>query len=169
MGIDANQVGTVDNTARVQIGVRTMYAMMGAGTYGCSGVAPSVVSHLRKVFALPRMLYGLEVYSLNSKDVQQLEQLHRSFMKRSKCIPINTTTSAAYSLLGIRPIQQELDLMKLTLLGNVLFSNKHTHTYTHTHTHTHTHTKKTKKNKQKKQTNKQTKKKKKKKNTWIRD
>ena len=99
-------------------------------------------SRLRKVFVLPRMLYGLEVYSLNSKDVQQLEQLHRSFMKRSKCIPISTTTSAAYSLLGIRPIQQELDLMKLTLLGNVLFSNKHTHTYTRTHIHTHTHTKK---------------------------
>ena len=97
-----------------------MYAMMGAGVYGCSGVAPTVIAHLCRVFALPRMLYGLETYCLRSKDVQQLEQLQRSVMKRIQCLPINTATSAAYGLLGIRPIQQELDLRKLTLLGNIL-------------------------------------------------
>ena len=59
-------------------------------------------------------------YCLRSKDVQQLEQLQRSVMKRIQCLPINTATSAAYGLLGIRPIQQELDLRKLTLLGNIL-------------------------------------------------
>ena len=82
LGDDTNQAGTIDITARVQIGRRTMYTMMGAGAYGCSGVAPSVISHFWKVFALLRMLYGLEIYSLNSKDVQLLEQLQRSIMKR---------------------------------------------------------------------------------------
>ena len=66
------------------------------------------------------MLYGLETYCLRSKDVQQLEQLQRSVMKRIQCLPINTATSAAYGLLGIRPVQQELNLRKLTLLGNIL-------------------------------------------------
>ena len=64
------------------------------------------------------MLYGLETYSLRSKDVQHLEQLQRPVMKRIQCPPINTATSAAYGLLGIKPIRQELDLKKLTLLGN---------------------------------------------------
>ena len=55
-----------------------------------------------KVIALPRMSYGQEIYNLGSKDVQQHEQLQRSFMKRIQCILVNTTTSAAH---GIRPIQ----------------------------------------------------------------
>ena len=97
-----------------------MYAMMGAGAYGCSGVAPTVKAHLWMVFVLPRMLYGFETYCLRSKDVQQIEQLQRSVMKRIQCLPINTATSSAYGLLGIRPVQQELDLRKLTLLGNIL-------------------------------------------------
>ena len=104
------------------MGRRTMYAMMGAGAYGSSGVAPMVIAHLWKVFALPRMLYGLETYCLRAKDVQQLEQLQRSIMKRIQCLPVGTATSAAYGLLGIRPIQQELDIRKLTLLGNVLLN-----------------------------------------------
>ena len=120
LGVDRNQAGTIDISARVQMGRRTMYAMMGAGAYGCSGVAPTVIAHLWRVFALRRMLDGLETYCLRSKDVQQLEQLQRSVMKRIQCLPINTATSAAYGLLGIRPIQQELDLRKLTLLGNIL-------------------------------------------------
>ena len=64
------------------MGQRTMYTMMGAGAYGSSGVAPVVIAHLWKVFALPRMLYGLETYCLRTKYVQQLEQLQRSIMKR---------------------------------------------------------------------------------------
>ena len=121
LGVDRNHAGTVDISARVQMGRRTMYAMMGAGAYGCSGVAPTVIAHLWRVFALSRMLYGLETYCLRSKDVQQLEQLQRSVMKHIQCLPINTATSAAYGLLGIRPVQQELDLRKLTPLGNILF------------------------------------------------
>ena len=128
LGVDKNCVGTADIKTRVQMGRRTMYAMMGAGAYGCSGVAPSVISNLSKIFALPSILYGLEVFCLSNKDVLQLEQLQRDFMKRIQCLPINTPTSAAYGLLGIKPVQQELDLRKLTLLGSVLH-NKNTLEY----------------------------------------
>ena len=34
--------------------------------------------------------------------------------------PYNTALTAVYGLLGLRPIEQELDLRKLTLLGNIL-------------------------------------------------
>ena len=80
-----------------------------------------VTSHLWRVFTLPRMLYGLEVYSLSLKDVMQLEQLQGSFMKRIQSLPINAAIAAVYGLLGIRPIQQEFDLRKLTLMGSVLY------------------------------------------------
>ena len=62
LGVDRNCVGTAAIKTRLQMGRRTMYAMMGASAYGCSGVAPSVISNLWRVFALPSMLYGLEVF-----------------------------------------------------------------------------------------------------------
>ena len=59
LGIDRNVDGSVDIAAKVQTGRRTMYALMGAGAYGCSGVAPPLVAHLWRIYALPRMTYGL--------------------------------------------------------------------------------------------------------------
>ena len=89
---------------------------------------PSVITHVWRVFVLPRMLYGLEVFCLSNKNVLHLEQMQRAFMKRIQCLPVNTASSTAYCLLGIRPIQQELDFRKLTLLGSVLH-NKNTLEY----------------------------------------
>ena len=123
LGIDRNAKGQVDIAARVQTGRRTMYAMMGAGAFGSSGVAPPLVAHLWKIYALPRMIYGLEVFSLSTDDIMQLEQLQRKVIRQIQSFPINTALTAVYGLLGIRPIEQELDIRKLVLLGNV-FLNK---------------------------------------------
>ena len=46
-----------------------MYSQMGAGACGDSGLNPLVSSKMRKTFALPRMLYGLEVCNLCQADV----------------------------------------------------------------------------------------------------
>ena len=67
LGVNRNAKGQVDIAARVQTGRRTMYAMMGAGAYGSSGVTPPLVTHLWKTYALPRMVYGLEVFNLPTK------------------------------------------------------------------------------------------------------
>ena len=97
--------------------------MMGAGAFGSSDVAPPLVAYLWKIYALPRMIYGLEVFSLSTDDIMQLEQFQRKVIRQIQSFPINTTLTAVYGLLGIRPIEQELDLRKLVLLGNV-FLNK---------------------------------------------
>ena len=60
--------------------------------------------------------------------MHQLEQFQRTTLRLIQNFPINTAISAVYGLLGIRPMQQELDLRKLTLLGNVL-SNRDTLEY----------------------------------------
>ena len=62
------------------MGRRTKYAMMGAGAYGCFGVSPPLIARLWKVFALSRVLYGIEVFYFSLKDVIQLEQVQRFFM-----------------------------------------------------------------------------------------
>ena len=128
LGVDCNPAGTLDIAAKVQTGRRTMYTLMGAGAYGCSGMTPLLVAHLWKIHALPRMTYGLEVFELSVKDVHQLEQFQRTMPRLIQNFPINTAISEVYGLLGIRPMQQELDLRKLTLLGNVL-SNRDTLEY----------------------------------------
>ena len=70
LGVERNCSGSSDIDARVQMGQRTMYAMMGSGAYGSSSVAPMVIAHLWKVFALQRMfmdwrriVYGLKMFS----------------------------------------------------------------------------------------------------------
>ena len=128
LGVNRNAKGQVDIPARVQTGRRTMYAMMGAGAYGSSGVAPPLVAHLWRTYALPRMIYGLEVFNLSTKEIQQLEQLQRTVLRQIQNFPITTPLVAVYGLLGVRPIEQELDLRKLTFLGSVLM-NKDTLEY----------------------------------------
>ena len=59
LGVDRNRAGTVDISARVQMGQMIIYVMIGIGAYGSSGVAWIVIAYLWKVFALPRMLYGM--------------------------------------------------------------------------------------------------------------
>ena len=71
-----------------------MYAMMGAGAHGCSGVTPPLADHLWKTFALPRMTYSLEVLHLSEREVVQLEQLQRSTLRRILDLPVNAPLTA---------------------------------------------------------------------------
>ena len=68
-------------------------------------MTPPLVAHLWKIYALPRMTYGLEVFELSIKDVHQLEQFQRTMLRLIQNFPINTAISAVYGLLGIRPMQ----------------------------------------------------------------
>ena len=61
-----------------------MYALMGAGAYGSSGVTPPLVAHLWKTYALPRIVYGLEVFNLSNKDILQLESFNEQCSDRSR-------------------------------------------------------------------------------------
>ena len=81
LGIDRNSAAIVDVEARVQTGRRTMYAVMGASAYGCSGVTAPLTAHIRRVYALPRMTYGLEDFTLNSKAIHLMEKMQRSIIR----------------------------------------------------------------------------------------
>ena len=56
----------MDIAAKVRIGRITMYAMIGTDAFESSGIAPTAIGTLWKVFALARMLNGLESYCLQS-------------------------------------------------------------------------------------------------------
>ena len=71
LGVDRNCAATVDVEARAQTGRRTMYAIMN----GCSGVSAPLIAHLWRVYALPQMAYGLEVFILSSKAIYLMQRL----------------------------------------------------------------------------------------------
>ena len=100
-----------------------MYSLMGVGAYGNSGLNPMVSAHLWRIYALPRVLYGLEVQTCLQSDIQTMEHLQRSILRRIQALPRNTAIPALYCLLGIRPLEQELDLRRMTLLANVLYTD----------------------------------------------
>ena len=100
-----------------------MYSMMGAGVYGGSGLNPIVSSHLWKIYMVPRVLYGLEILPLTLADITALERLQREMLRKLQSLTRNTATVAVTCLLGIRPLENELDLRRLTLLCNVLFTD----------------------------------------------
>ena len=122
LGIDRNTRSLVDIKKKLQLGRRTLYSLMGAGAYGNSGLNPPVSFHMWKIFTLPRMLYGLEVSNLRCSDTVQLESLQRSILQRLQCLPNNTANVVVYCLLGARPVKQEIDYRKLSLLASILYT-----------------------------------------------
>ena len=100
-----------------------MYSLMCVGVYGSSGLNPVVSAHLWKIYVIPRVIYGLEVLSWTLSDVQSLERLQRDILRRIQSLLRSTTAAAVNCLLGLRPIEQELDLRRLTLLCSVLYTD----------------------------------------------
>ena len=94
-----------------------MYSLMGAGANGNSGLNPLISCKMWRTFALPRMLYGLEMCNLRQADVGTLECVQKRILRRIQCLPDRTANVAVYGLLGMRPVEQELDVRKLSLLA----------------------------------------------------
>ena len=90
LGVERSKTGRPDVKKKVQLGRRTMYSLMGAGVYGGSGLSPMVSTHLWKIYALSRVLYGLEVQTCLQSDIQTMEQLQRSMLRRIQSFPNST-------------------------------------------------------------------------------
>ena len=87
LGVDRNTRSLVDIKKKLQLGRRTLYSLMGAGAYRNSGLNPPVSFHMCKSFALPRMLYGLEVCNLRHSDTMHIESLQRSILWTLQGLP----------------------------------------------------------------------------------
>ena len=114
LGVERSKTGRPDVKKKVQLGWRTMYSLIGAGVYAGSGLNPMVSAHLWKIYALQTCIQS---------DIQTMEQLQRSMLRRIQSFPNSTAITALYCILGVRPLEQELDLQRLTLLANVLYTD----------------------------------------------
>ena len=69
---------------------------------------------------LPKALYGCENwFDLTESELLSLERAHRFCVKHMQSRSKRTRTDAALSLLGVFPIELELDSRKLTLFGQM--------------------------------------------------
>jgi hypothetical protein len=69
---------------------------------------------------IPRILYGVEVLNHTLTDIKNLERLQVQICKQIQGLPERTAKLAAYSLLGVEPIELVVDRLTLTFLGNIL-------------------------------------------------
>ena len=72
---------------------------------------------------IPRVIYGLEVLSYTLSDLQCLERMQRDMLRKIQSLSKSTASVAVNCLLGVWPVEQELDLRRLTLLCSVLCSD----------------------------------------------
>ncbi|VDI12486.1 Hypothetical predicted protein [Mytilus galloprovincialis] len=61
---------------------RTVYALMGAGLHGLNGVNPKAAIHLIQTYVLPRLLYGLDVITLTTEDIENLSTYFRELLRQ---------------------------------------------------------------------------------------
>ena len=69
---------------------------------------------------IPRILYGVEVLNRTLNYIKKLERLQVQICKQIQGLPERTANLAAYSLLGVEPIEMVVDKLALIFLGNIL-------------------------------------------------
>ena len=81
VGLIRRADGKNDITSRIKRGRRTLYALLGAGLHGKSGINPDVSFKIYTTFCRPRISYGLEVLTLTKGDEQELLSFERRLLK----------------------------------------------------------------------------------------
>jgi hypothetical protein len=101
---------------------RTVYGLMGTGLHGSNGIGPAISVVIYRCYVLPRLLYGLDVAELNITQMSEVRSQHLSMLRRFQSLPDSTATSAIYLLSGTMPIDGEIDISRLGLVGQILRS-----------------------------------------------
>ena len=105
---------------RIQIARRTVYALMGAGLHGLSGLNPRASIPLINCYGIPRLLYGLDVIQLYAIDVKNLNVYFNKLIKQIQHLPERTANAGALLLLGQIPIEGQIHKRMLCTFRNVI-------------------------------------------------
>lgn len=111
---------------RISLARRTLYSLIKSGLHGCNGLNPKISYKIYQVYVLPRLLYGLEVLSLNKKQIDELEKFHLDILKNIQSLPVRTANSIVYLLLGALPLKAELERKQLGLFYSTIKSENST-------------------------------------------
>ena len=120
LGLMRNSGNKIKVDERIRVGRKTIYALLGPGLHVRQGTCPTISYKIWKTYVIPRILYGVEVLNHTLTDIKKLERLQVQICKQIQGLPERTANLAAYSLLGVEPIELVVDRLTLTFLGNIL-------------------------------------------------
>jgi hypothetical protein len=98
---------------------RTVYGLMGTGLHGRNGVDPRTGICIYQAYALPKLLYGLDVNSITKTQLKSLEEFHLGMLRALQSLPERTATEAVYLLSGCLPVLGHVHMRKLSLVGAI--------------------------------------------------
>ena len=102
-------------TDRIQIARRTVYALIGAGLHGLSGLNPRTSIHLINCYVIPRL-----VIQLSASDVKNLNVYFNKLIKQIQHLPERTANAGALLLIGQIPIEGQIHKRMLCTFRNVI-------------------------------------------------
>jgi hypothetical protein len=120
LGLMRNSDNKTKVDERIRVGGRTIYALLGPGSHARQGTCPTISYKIWKTYVIPRILYGVEVLNRTLNDIKKLETLQVQICKQIQGLPERTANLAAYSLLGVDPIEMVVDKLALIFLGNII-------------------------------------------------
>ena len=84
------------------------------------GLNPNTCRYIYSHIVLPKALYGCEcLYTLTKQEKLNLERAHRLCVKSFQGMAVRARTDIALSMIGSLPINAEIEIKKLTLLGQL--------------------------------------------------
>ena len=105
---------------KLSLARRTLYALMGSGLHGLTGINPTVSIKIYNTYVLPRLISGLESISVTKYELNELEGFHRQCLRNFQNLSSRTAIEAIYVLIGGIPLEAHLDIRRLTLFGSIL-------------------------------------------------
>jgi len=95
------------------------FSLKGVGSRG-RGFDPATLSKLYWAVCVPKMLYGVEITSMNERCIERLEAAHCNFGRIIQNLPPRSALPANYALLGWRSIKAQIDINRLVFLYGIL-------------------------------------------------
>jgi hypothetical protein len=92
---------------------------MGTGLHGSNGIDPRVAVKIYELYALPKLIYGLDVADINKTQLRKLEEFHRGMLRSLQSLPSRTANEAVYLLAGSMPVEGYIHLRMLSLIGAI--------------------------------------------------
>ena len=110
---------TLNRTSRqINLGRSSFFALNRAGTrFGC--LHPITALRLYTSIALPRMLYGAEIWCLTNTELEMFERAHRKILRTIQGLPIRCPKESIGTLLGCSTISDLITYKKLSFLISI--------------------------------------------------
>ena len=105
--------------ANIQKGRRTLYSLMSSGLHGENGLDIETSVHLLKVYVIPVLVYGLEIYLPRETTIKPLETMFKKTLKHILSLPVTAADPSPYILSGLIPLEGVVHIRALNLFGNI--------------------------------------------------